>query len=197
MGKRATPWNFPFSTLLLFDSVFVKKEKCPAKDVARITPHQSRKGDLNSEPPLCRIRTLRQVQFRFCRSPHSGASAYSREISFRRLYGNVPEEELDLIEFTASKMTQTCAGAPKIMRGELLNPSLSGGVFNDFPDDLRGHPVSPDFASLVDCPEHPTGTDMRRGRPCIYGPLHPKRNWNRTHMATLANEIRDYPVLLA
>ena len=84
---------------------------------ANIPPRKSRKGDLNSEPPLCRIRTLRQVQFRFCRSPHSGASAYSRDI-VPSSYGNVPEEELDLIEFTASKMTQTCAGAPKTMRCE-------------------------------------------------------------------------------
>jgi len=37
-------------------------------------------------------------------------------ILFSRLYGHVPEEELDLIQLTDDKMTQMCAGASEIMR---------------------------------------------------------------------------------
>src|SRR2546427_298899 len=97
------------------------------------------------------------------------------------------EEELDLVQFAAGKMTQTRAGAPEIMRCKLVNPRSGCAIFNDFPEDLRRHPVSPDSPSLVDRPEHSTGSDVRRFRPAVHRFLHPKRDRNRTNMATLAN----------
>src|SRR5215471_8197479 len=90
----------------------------------------------------------------------------------------MPEEKLDLIQLTAGEMTQTCAGAPEIMRCELLNAGSGRGIFHYFPENLRRHPVSPDSASLVDRAEHSTGRDVRRFCPVVHGPLHPKRNRN-------------------
>jgi len=139
---------------------------------------------------------LRQARFRFCRSPQSGASACSRDTAQSFL-------STGALEGTGSdpvrrrKMTQACAGAPEIMRCKLLNASSGCGIFDDIPEDLRGHPVSPDFASFVDRPEHPTGNDVRRFRPGVDDPLHPKWNRNRSNMPTLANQIRDRPMLLA
>ena len=43
---------------------------------------------------------------------------FATQVSLSCLYGHMPEQELDLIQFTACTMTQTCAGAPKIMRCE-------------------------------------------------------------------------------
>ena len=84
-----------------------------------------------------------------------------RIISFSRLYGHVPEEELDLIQLAACKMTQTCAGAAKIMGCELLNAGPGSGIFDDFPENLWRHPVSPDSPGLIDRSEHSTGRDLR------------------------------------
>jgi len=72
------------------------------------------------------------------------------EISFSRLYGHVPEEELDLIQFAARDMTQTGARTPEVMRCELLNTRLRFGIFDYFPIELSASSRLPDPACLVD-----------------------------------------------
>jgi hypothetical protein len=47
---------------------------------------------------------------------------FAAEISFSRLYGHVPEEELNLIQFADRKLTQTVRTAPEIMGASFSMP---------------------------------------------------------------------------
>jgi len=59
------------------------------------------------------------------------------------------EQELNLIQLTACEVAETCTGSPQVVRGKFLNTCAAGCIFDNFPENLRRHTVSPDFASLV------------------------------------------------
>jgi hypothetical protein len=45
------------------------------------------------------------------------------EVPLGRLDRDVPEQKLDLIQFTACEMAETRASAPQIVRGQLVDPA--------------------------------------------------------------------------
>jgi hypothetical protein len=57
------------------------------------------------------------------------------EIDFRCLNGDVPEEKLDLFEFTTGQMAKACTRATKIVRCQFLDSCRLGAVLYYVPDD--------------------------------------------------------------
>src|SRR5437870_1526598 len=99
------------------------------------------------------------------------------------------KQKLNLVQRAARQMAQASARAPEVMRRELFNAGTGCGPFDDFPDNLRRHSVSPDSAGPVDRPEHSTVRDLRGFCPCVKSLLYPERNRNGANVASLTNQV--------
>jgi hypothetical protein len=64
--------------------------------------------------------------------------------------------ELYLLQFAAIHMAELCAGAPKIMRCEVVELQTLGTASNHVPNDVFGDAVSPGGSMTTHCPEHST-----------------------------------------
>jgi hypothetical protein len=62
--------------------------------------------------------------------------------------------ELYLLQFAAIHMAKLCAGAPKIMRCEMVELQTPGTAWDLIPDDVFGDAVSPSGFMTTHCPEH-------------------------------------------
>ena len=72
------------------------------------------------------------------------------QVAFRGLNRNVPQEELNLIEFAAGPMTESRACAPKIVRRQLVDVGAARGCSDDIPEHLGRHPAAPNAPGFVD-----------------------------------------------
>ena len=79
------------------------------------------------------------------------------EIPFCCLHGNVPEKELDLIQFSTRSMAQLRARTPQIMRRYMGEPEFSSVLFHNMPDDSFRYAVTPVFACPTDTSEQSSG----------------------------------------
>lgn len=64
-----------------------------------------------------------------------------------------------MLQFAAIHMAELCAGAPKIMRCEVVEVQAPGTAPDDIPDDVLGNAASPGGSVTTDCPEHSTRRD--------------------------------------
>ena len=94
---------------------------------------------------------------------------FTTKVPLSCLYRNVPEQKLNLIQFAAGKMAQSCACPSEIMWREFVNARLARSIFHDFPQNLRRHAVSPDWTSFVDRSEHAAFFNLSCLSPCING----------------------------
>ena len=78
------------------------------------------------------------------------------EIAFSCLHGNVPEKELDLIQFSTRCVAQLRARTPQIMGRYLGRPQFARVLFHNMPNYSFRYAVTPVFA----CPRH-IGTVFR------------------------------------
>jgi hypothetical protein len=58
------------------------------------------------------------------------------EVALRRLNRDMPEEELDLVQFTAGEGTQPGTRSSQIVRGPLGDARLGGRIPHDVPQHL-------------------------------------------------------------
>src|SRR5262245_34018557 len=65
------------------------------------------------------------------------------QVSLGRFHRNVPQQELNLLQFAAGGVAQAGAGAPTIVRRKLGNTSPAGVLLHDVPDHFFGDSVSP------------------------------------------------------
>lgn len=107
------------------------------------------------------------------------------------------QEELNLVEFSSCKMTQSGTRAPKIVRRQLVDARASRRRPNDVPHDPGGHPIAPDPTDLVDRAEYASVRNCGRGRPAIDGHLHPGRDGNGPYVSAFAHQVGNDPVILA
>jgi hypothetical protein len=113
------------------------------------------------------------------------------------LDGDVSKQKLDLIQFTARKMTEPRAASPKIMRRKLVNSGSRRCGANDFPQHLGRHSCSPNSTCLVDRSKNHALGNLAGFLPFIDCNLHPRRDRNSTDVPSLAQEVSDNPMLLA
>lgn len=107
------------------------------------------------------------------------------------------QQELNLVEFATSEVAQPGAGAPEIVRRELLDAGAPGRGLHHVPDDFRRHPISPHAAGLVDRAKRPPLREAGRRCPGVKAGLDPVRYWDGPDVAGLAQQISDDPVLIA
>ena len=79
------------------------------------------------------------------------------EIAFSCLHGNVPEKELDLIQFSTRCMAQLRARTPQIMGRYLGKPQCPRVLFHNMPDYAFRYAVTPVFACTTDTSEQSSG----------------------------------------
>lgn len=77
-------------------------------------------------------------------------SLFAAQVAFRRLYGNVSQQKLNLLQFPASLMTQTGACPSEIVGRERRNGTVLCLLLYDTPNDLGAEAGAPNPASLVD-----------------------------------------------
>jgi hypothetical protein len=65
---------------------------------------------------------------------------FASEVALRGLDGDVSEQELDLIQFAAGEMAETGAGAPQVVRGQLVDPGASRCRADHIPQHLGDIP---------------------------------------------------------
>src|ERR1035437_9052493 len=109
------------------------------------------------------------------------------EVPFRRLNGRVPEEQLDLLQFTARRATQFRAGATTVVRGD---SRYSGGQrvrLEQLPDDLLAQAGTLGLAGAVYRWEYVAVGDPGGGPPRISRHLDPSRHRRRPDAAVLSN----------
>ena len=95
-------------------------------------------------------------------SPNSLLAA---EVPLGRLNGDVPEEELNLLEFAARRMAQPSTRSPEIVRREPLNTRFTGVLANEMPDCLFRQTVTPSLPVLVYPPKQLAGGQVGSLKP--------------------------------
>ena len=79
------------------------------------------------------------------------------EITLGCLHGDVPEKELDLIQFSTRCMAQLRARTPQVMRRYLGKPEFPRILFHDVPDYSFRYAITPVFACPTDTTEQSSG----------------------------------------
>lgn len=119
------------------------------------------------------------------------------EVTLRGLNRYVAEQKLDLFEFAATEMTQSSAGSPEIMRGNVLDPSPSRRCLNHLPNHLGGHAATAHAATLVDGAEYSSPANPRCLPPIVKPRFDPSGHRYSTDVSALPHEIGDDPVALS
>lgn len=81
---------------------------------------------------------------RFARSfPWLSEILFAAEIVFRGLDGCVPQQKLDLLQFSAAIMAQLRTGSPQIVWGNVLQSRFLAASPDYVPDHVLGYAVAP------------------------------------------------------
>ena|SRR6516164_7273844 len=80
-------------------------------------------------------------------------SLFAAQVPLRRLHGNMTQQELNLLQLTASRMAEPRARSPEVVRREFGNACFPGEFLHHMPNGLLCKPFSPDPARSVDSPE--------------------------------------------
>jgi hypothetical protein len=120
---------------------------------------------------------------------------FAAKVPFRRLDAHVAEQELDLFKLPAGFVTQTRACATKIVRSHILQTTFRTPGLHHTPDNLRAECTLPNSLGLVDCAKDGVSIDLGGIQPIIYCRFDPAGNWHGPHVAALADQISDDPML--
>jgi hypothetical protein len=96
---------------------------------------------------------------------------------------DMPEQELNLLQFTACLVAQAGASSAQIVWSDTRRIAGTARGSHGRPDYFRTETYFCDSARLVDRPEDWSGR------------FDPRRNWNGSDVATLPNQIGKHPVL--
>jgi hypothetical protein len=118
------------------------------------------------------------------------------EIAFSCLHRNVPEKELDLIQFStrawhsfAHERLRSCGAHGK--------SEFSRVLFHHTPDYSFRCGVTPAFACPTDTSEQSSGRNSGCSHPQIDGPFDPFGNRHGSNVSSFADQINYGPMFLA
>src|ERR1700739_3588371 len=109
----------------------------------------------------------------------------------------MPQEELDLLQLASRCMTEPSKGTSQIVRRQLLHSDALGGFLHNVPNRLHRHAISPCPSNFVDSAEQLPSINCGWGEPIVEFGSHPVGNWNRSNVASLADQINNGPMLFA
>ena len=94
-------------------------------------------------------------------------------------------------------MTQTRARATQIVRSDTIETAFRASGLDHAPNHLRTETVRCNPPRLVDRPKSWVGTYTGGSQPAIHSRFDPRWDGYGPHVAALANEVGDYPVLFS
>jgi hypothetical protein len=100
-----------------------------------------------SRPAVRGLRRSLQVRFQPNPIIHRVAETLlAAQVPLRRLHRDMPQKELNLLQFTAGLMAKTGASPAKIVRRERRNLTVHCFLFHDTPNDLGAESGAPNPA---------------------------------------------------
>src|SRR5512140_2973739 len=100
----------------------------------------------------------------------------------------MPQEELDLLQRTSRTMAEPSTASQIVWR-QLRLPDALGGFLHSVPNRLHRHAISPCPSNFVDPAEQLSSINCGCGDPIVQFGSHPIGNWNRSNVASLADQI--------
>ncbi len=97
-------------------------------------------------------RVIRPLQSRFNSDfvVHSEPEfLFTAEVALCYLYGNLAEQELNLVEFAAGEVAKPRICSSEIMRRQLVYAGSLGRSLDNLPKRLRSHSLAPDLPRVV------------------------------------------------
>jgi len=123
-------------------------------------------------------------------------SLLAAEIAFRCLDRYMPQQELNLVQFSACGMAQLGTGAAKIVRTQAIEAEVRRVLLHYMPDQPLSDAFAPVLARAADTSEDlPIGQTGRRS-PDVHCCLHPFWYGHGPDMPTFAYEVDYGPVFL-
>jgi hypothetical protein len=119
------------------------------------------------------------------------------QILLRGLYADMAKQELDLFQLSACLVAETRTRSTQVVRRQFVEADTCCKFTNNPPYNLFSHSLAPDCTCSVHAPKQSSGLDVSRSRPRVYGCLDPVRDWHRSHMASLTNQVNNGPMLLS
>lgn len=112
------------------------------------------------------------------------------QVALGRLYRDVAEEKLDLLQLAASGTTESSAASPKMVRREFIHANLRRELLDHVPDELLRHPFAPNLSSATHATEEAAAGDSSSFHPLIEETPHPIGDGDSANVANRA-ERRD------
>jgi hypothetical protein len=109
----------------------------------------------------------------------------------------VPQKELDLLQLASRSVAKPSTGTSQIVGRQLRHAYALGGFLHNVPNRLHRHTISPSPSNSVDPAEQLSSINCGCGNPIVQFGSHPIGNWNRSNVASLANQIDNGPMLFA
>jgi hypothetical protein len=122
---------------------------------------------------------------------------FAPKVALRRLNRNMPQKELDLVQIASRSMAESSTGPSQIVRRQLRHSEALGGFLHNVPNRLHRHAISPCPSNFVDPAEQLSSINCGCSEPIVEFGSHPIGNWNRSHVASLADQINNGPMLFA
>ena len=112
---------------------------------------------------------------------------FAAEIAFRGLHGCMPEQELNLLEFTAAIVAELRAGPPQVVRCNVLQACSLAAGSDHVPDNVLREAAAPHLSPSGDRSKDFALTNPSGSCPLIKSGFHPVRNGHRANVATFTN----------
>ena len=119
------------------------------------------------------------------------------KIPLSRLHRRMPQQKLNLLQFTTTVMTQLRTCSPQVVRRDVLQTHPLTTPPNHVPDYILRDALPPNLPRPGDCTEYPSLPDTGRSCPLIESRLDPFWYGYGADVPALADQIHYRPVTLA
>ena len=121
---------------------------------------------------------------------------FASDVWLRGLHRSMAKKKLDLFEFAAASMAETCATASKVVWCEIFDPGLFSTSFHRIPDYVGCHASALSHSISQNLSEHFSVAYARIPKPTIDKGFAPSWHRDSSNPSAFANQIDDYPVAL-
>ena len=122
---------------------------------------------------------------------------FAAEITFRRLDGCMPQQELNLLQLATAAVAQLRTSSPQVMRCNMLQASSLAATLDYVPHNILRDAFSPHLSRSGNCSKDPSLHDLGSYYPLIECRFDPLWNGHRADVAALADQVYHRPVPLA